>query len=199
MEVSEIKLIKRAKRGDQQAFAEIVERYKDKLYNVAFRMLGNRQEAEDAVQEAFLRAYANLKTYDSSYKFTTWIYRIITNLSIDRLRKRKIDESLDAANDPDEISLYHTISSDELTPEEEIVRSETQDEVQSAILQLPPAYRATILLKYVHDRSVQEISEILRIPAATVKTRLHRGREALKGILEEIMGRSNSKQKIRKV
>jgi RNA polymerase sigma-70 factor (ECF subfamily) len=184
MERNETKLIKRVKKGDPLAFAEIVEAYKDKLYNVAFRMLGNRQEAEDVVQEAFLRVYSNIRQYDANYKFSTWMYRITTNLCIDRLRKKKINDSLDEEySEQDGNSLYNRLRSQELTPEEAMLRHETQAEVQHAIEQLPPAYRAAILLKYLHDLSLQEISDILQIPVPTVKTRLHRGREALRAVL----------------
>lgn len=191
MELYEAKLVKRAKKGDQQAFAEIVGLFKDKLYNVAFRMMGNRQEAEDVVQETFLRVYANLRQYNSDYKFSTWLYRIATNICVDRLRKRKANDSLDEqAMESDGSTyygstLYNKLSSTEMTPEEEMIRQETQYEVQNAINHLPPAYRAAILLKYIHDQSLQEVSDILQIPVSTVKTRIHRGRELLKSILDE--------------
>ena len=96
MKPLETRLARLARRGDQRAFAEIVDLYKDKLYHLAYRMTGNRQEAEDVVQEAFLRVYKNLDRYDENQKFSTWIYRIATNLCIDRLRKRRAIYSLDA-------------------------------------------------------------------------------------------------------
>ncbi|KHF27387.1 ECF RNA polymerase sigma factor SigW [Anoxybacillus sp. BCO1] len=80
--------IKAIKKGDQSAFADIVEMYKDKIYQLCYRMLGNRHEAEDATQEAFIRAYVNIHTYDPTMKFSSWLYRIATNLSIDRMRKK---------------------------------------------------------------------------------------------------------------
>src|SRR6478736_4740440 len=92
----ETQLAKLARKGDQRAFAEIVGLYKDKLFHLAYRMTGSRQEAEDVVQDAFLRVYNNLDRYDENQKFSTWIYRIATNLCIDRLRKRKPNYSLDA-------------------------------------------------------------------------------------------------------
>jgi RNA polymerase sigma-70 factor (ECF subfamily) len=201
MELNEAKLVKRIKKGDQQAFVEIVNQYKDKLYNVAYRMLSNRQEAEDVVQETFLRMYSNIRQYDDSYRLSTWIYRITTNLCIDRLRKKKVAiDSLDEEfTEQEGNSLYNRLSSSEPTPEEVTLLQETQSIVQHAIDQLPPTYRAAILLKYIHDLSLQEISEILQIPVPTVKTRLHRGREALKAVLVGQEERAEIPKKVRSV
>ena len=96
MEVLIKKRIKQVLKGDQNAFGEIVEMYKDKVYQISYRMLGNRHEAEDIVQEAFIRAYVNIQRYNLELKFSTWLYRITTNLCIDRIRKKKPDYYLDA-------------------------------------------------------------------------------------------------------
>lgn len=181
MDLIETKIVKRAQKGDRLAFAELVELYKDKLYNLGYRMLGNPQEAEDVAQEAFLRAYANLAKYNPSHKFSTWIYRIATNLCIDRMRKKKPDYSLDAELDGDlGGDMYSRLPSQEFTPEQHLVRTETQEEVQEAIESLPENYRAAVILKYLHDMSLQEIADVLEVPVSTVKTRIHRGREALR-------------------
>ncbi|MGB8954010.1 MAG: RNA polymerase sigma factor SigW [Tumebacillaceae bacterium] len=186
MELLEYRVVKRAQKGDRMAFAELVELYKDKLYNLAYRMMGNAQEAEDVAQEAFLRAYKNLDSYNAKHKFSTWIYRIATNLCIDKMRKKKPDYSLDAAVDGIEgADMYTRIASSERTPEEEYVRAETQTEVQAAIESLPDNYRAAVVLKYMHDMSLQEIAEVLEVPVSTVKTRIHRGREALRASLSQ--------------
>jgi RNA polymerase sigma-70 factor (ECF subfamily) len=184
MDLLEANIVKRAQKGDQIAFAELVELYKDKLYNLSFRMLGNPHDAEEMAQEAFLRAYANLKKYDSRRKFSTWLYRIATNCCIDRLRKKKAAYSLDSPLDEEEGSdLYAVIPSQETLVEEKVVKRESRLELQGAIEQLPPAYRAVVILKYIEDLSLQEISEVLSVPVATVKTRLHRGREALRSYM----------------
>jgi RNA polymerase sigma-70 factor, ECF subfamily len=181
MELLEYRIVKRAQKGDRLAFGELVELYKDKLFNLGYRMLGNPQEAEDVAQEAFLRAYANLQKYNANHKFSTWIYRIATNLCIDRIRKKKPDYSLDAEVDGIEGGdMYSRLASTGQTPEEEVVRTETQREVQAAIDELPENYRAAVILKYIHDLSLQEIADILEVPVSTVKTRIHRGREALR-------------------
>ncbi|HEU4965217.1 MAG TPA: RNA polymerase sigma factor SigW [Bacilli bacterium] len=181
MELLELRIVKRAQKGDRMAFGELVELYKDKLYNLGYRMLGNPQEAEDAAQEAFLRAYKNIHKYDPKHKFSTWIYRIATNLCIDKLRKKKADYSLDAELDGAEGNdMYARLAAPTETPEVETVREEMRAEVQQAIDNLPESYRAAVILKYLHDMSLQEISEVLEIPVSTVKTRVHRGREALR-------------------
>ena len=186
MELMEYRVVKRAQKGDRLAFAELVELYKDKLYNMAYRMMGNAQEAEDVAQEAFLRAYKNLDSYNAKHKFSTWIYRIATNLCIDKMRKKKPDYSLDAEVDGIVgADMYTRIASSERTPEEEYVRAETQTEVQAAIESLPENYRAAVVLKYMHDMSLQEIADILEVPVSTVKTRIHRGREALRASLSQ--------------
>jgi len=152
---------------------------------MAFRMLGSRQEAEDVTQEAFLRVYRNLDRYDESLKFSTWIYRIATNLCIDRLRKRRMSYSLDAeSNEHDGLDGYALIPSDDRTPESEMLLSETQRIVREAIETLPAKYKSVMVLRYLHDLSLQEIGEILDMPVTTVKTRVHRGREFLRKKLE---------------
>lgn len=181
----EARLARRALKGDQQAFAEIVALYQDKLYLMAFRMLGNRQEAEDVTQEAFLRVYRNLDRYDEGLKFSTWIYRIATNLCIDRLRKRKATYSLDAESvDHEGLDGYAVIPSDDRTPESEMLLTETQRIVREAIETLPAKYKSVMVLRYLHDLSLQEIGEVLDMPVTTVKTRVHRGREFLRKKLE---------------
>lgn len=174
-----------ALKGDQRAFAEIVDMYQDKLYHMAYRMLFNRQEAEDVVQESFLRVYKNLDRYDDEMKFSTWIYRIATNLCIDQLRKRKPVYSLDAESSEHEgLDGYAMVPSDDRTPESELVLSDTQRIIRQAIETLPPKYKTVMVLRYLQEMSLQEIGEVLDMPVTTVKTRVHRGREFLRKKLE---------------
>jgi len=186
MQSIETRLARLAKTGDRGAFADLVDLYKDKIYHLAYRMLGNRQEAEDVVQETFLRVYRSLERYDESMKFSTWIYRIGTNLSIDRLRKRKATYSLDAEVAPDgEGTDWHgMLASEEPTPEGQVLLSETQRRIREAIETLPKKYKSVVVLKYLHDMSLQEIGDVLDMPVTTVKTRVHRGREFLRKKLE---------------
>lgn len=187
METIVKKRIKQVLKGDQNAFAEIVDLYKDKVYQLCFRMLGNQHEAEDIAQEAFIRAYVNIHTFNQKLKFSTWLYRIATNLSIDRIRKKKPDYYLDAEiAGTDGLTMYSQLAADVSLPEEELEGLELQEIIQKAILSLPDKYRSVIVLKYIDELSLKEISEILDLPIGTVKTRIHRGRESLKNLLSHV-------------
>jgi RNA polymerase sigma-70 factor (ECF subfamily) len=187
MQMIEMRLAKLAKSGDRAAFTDLVELYKDKIYHLAFRMLGNSQEAEDMTQETFLRVFRNLDRYDETLKFSTWIYRIATNLTIDRLRKRKMTYSLDSdvTVEGEGMDWYSILASSEPGPEGQIVLSDMQRRIREAIDTLPKKYKSVIILKYLHDMSLQEISDVLDMPVTTVKTRVHRGREFLRRKLDQ--------------
>nr|WP_260504299.1 RNA polymerase sigma factor SigW [Paenibacillus illinoisensis] len=181
----ENRLVKLVLKGDQRAFAEIVELYKDKLFHLAYRMLNNRHEAEDVVQETFLRVFRNMEKYDPNQKFSTWIYRIATNLCIDRLRRKKPSYSLDAElNDQEGSDGYSMLPSDDRTPESEALLSETQTLIREAIDSLPAKYKSVMILRYLQDLSLQEISDVTGMPVTTIKTRVHRGRDFLRKKLE---------------
>jgi len=168
-------------KGDQNAFSEIVELYKDKVYQLCYRMLGNSHEAEDIAQEAFIRAYVNIDRYNTNRKFSTWLYRIATNLCIDRIRKKKPDYYLDAEiAGTDGLTMYSQVAAEGVEPVDEVAGMELQNEIQREISNLPDKYRSVIVLKYIEELSLNEISEILDLPLGTVKTRIHRGREALR-------------------
>ena len=181
------KRIKQVLKGDQNAYADIVNLYQHKLYQICYRMLGNKQEAEDIAQEAFVRAYINLHSYDQKRKFSTWLYRIATNLCIDRIRKKKPDYYLDAeVAGTDGLDMYSQIAADEKLPEDVVAQMELQDRIQYEISRLPDKFRSVIVLKYIEELSLQEISDILDMPLGTVKTRIHRGREALRKQLNNL-------------
>lgn len=181
----EARLVILARNGDRQAFEQLVLLYHGKLYQLGYRMLGNPSEAEEIVQDTFLRVFTNLDRYDSKHKFSTWIYRIATNLCIDRLRKRKPGYSLDAEMPDSDGSDWHsTLSGDQGMPEQELLLTETQEEIRRAIDSLPAKYKSVVVLRYMHDMSLQEISEVLGMPLTTVKTRVHRGREYLRNRLK---------------
>ncbi len=181
------KRIKQVKNGDQDAFSEIIELYKDKVYQLCYRMLGNSHEAEDVAQEAFIRAFINIESFHIEKKFSTWIFRIATNLSIDRIRKKKPDYFLDAELSKSEgLTMYSQVANDSPLPEDELVSLELQQIVQEEILKLPEKYRAVVVLKYIEELSLKEISDILELPISTIKTRIHRGREALRKQLKDV-------------
>ncbi|RKQ29054.1 RNA polymerase sigma factor SigW [Oceanobacillus halophilus] len=179
--------IKQVKKGDQAAYSEVVNVYQHKIYQHCYRMLGNKHEAEDMAQEAFIRAYVNIDSFDERKKFSTWLYRIATNVTIDRIRKRKPDYYLDAeVKGTDGLDMYSQLSTDDPLPNEEVESLELQRYIHSEISKLPPKYRSIIILRYLEEFSLQEISSILDIPLGTVKTRIHRGREALRKRLRHV-------------
>jgi len=181
----EARLVRLALKGDQGAFAQLVDLYQDKLFHMSYRMLNNRHEAEDVVQDTFLRVYRNLERYNETMKFSTWIYRIATNLCIDRLRRRKPGFSLDAETEGhDGLDGYSMLPGDDRTPESETILSETKEIVRRAIDTLPAKYKSVMVLRYLEDMSLQEVGDVLDMPVTTVKTRVHRGREFLRKKLE---------------
>jgi len=168
--------VQAALQGDQDAFAEIVLAYQDAVYNLCYRMLGERGEAEDAAQEAFLRAYLNLARYDAERSFKTWILSIASNYCIDRLRRRRLQwMSLDDEPTADSLAL----SSDEPEPEPATLTKERSAAIQALLDELSPDYRAAVVLRYWYDYSYAEIADMMDTTESAVKSRLFRARQAL--------------------
>lgn len=165
-------LVRRALKGDQEAFATIVEKYKDPVFNVAYRMLGNPTEAEDVAQETFVRAYTQLRTYQEGRRFSTWLLSIASHLSIDQLRRRRF-LALPLENAP----FLEWIADLGAGPEQAALQLEASDEMQKVLSALPPKYRTVLVLRYWYDLSYEEIAEMLGLTSALVKARLHRARE----------------------
>jgi len=163
--------IEQALAGDRAAFGRLVEAYQVPVYNLAYRMLGDPWEAEDAAQEVFLRAYAKLHTYRPERKFSTWLLSITSHYCIDRLRKRRF-----AWLSLEEAPWLETLKSERDLPEEAALEDEAREEVRRLLNSLSPAYRAPIVLRYWYDLSYEEIAETLGITVAAVKSRLHRAR-----------------------
>src|SRR5690606_24030401 len=178
MDLYESRLAQLARNGDRFAFRELVDLYQNKIYHLAYRMLGNVHEAEDIVQETFLRVYMNLTRYDTAQKFSTWIYRIGTNLCIDTLRKRKRKSNLSLdANifDSDSSDGYDILPTGvEELPENQLVLSETKQQFRESIDLLPEQYKSIAILRYLHDLPLHHISEVLDMSVTTLKTRLFR-------------------------
>src|SRR5690242_13249152 len=168
----DVTLVRRTLAGDQQAFTSLVEKYKDSVFNVAYRMLGNPTEAEDVAQETFVRAYTQLRTYKDTHRFSTWLLSIASHLSIDQLRRRRF-----LALPLENVPFLEWIADLGAGPEQAAVQGETSDEMQRLLQQLPPKYRAVLILRYWHDLSYEEIASALQLTPALVKARLHRARE----------------------
>lgn len=166
--------------GDQEAFGELVVRYERDVFNLTYRMLGNRGEAEDAAQEAFLRAYANLDRYDPARSFKTWLLSIASNHCIDRIRRRRLTWlSLEEPLPP-----HPALTSDTPGPEEATLDNERSAAVQGLLDELSPDYRVAVVLRYWYDYSYAEIAEMLGTTESAIKSRLFRARQALAQQLE---------------
>ena len=171
-------LVTHAQRGDQSAFAGLVEHYQTPVYNLAYRMLGNANDAEDAAQETFLRAYTQLKSFHVDQKFATWLLSIAAHYCIDRLRRRRflwLSIEDDAIGD--------VLASDLPQPDDEALRHENEHEVAQLLEHLSPSNRLVVVLKYWHDQSVEEISRTTGDSVSSVKVKLHRARQALAAVM----------------
>ncbi len=178
-------LVHRTLEGDLRAFTELVERYKDAIYNLGYRMLRQREDAEDIAQEVFLHVYRSLDRFDQTQRFSPWIYRIASNLCLDKLRKnRNPTISLDAPLAEDR-ELYRQIPDGARGPLELTEEAETKKEIQRAIDALPEKYRMIVIMRHTQDLAYEEIAESLELPLGTVKTRLFRAREILRRHLEK--------------
>jgi RNA polymerase sigma-70 factor, ECF subfamily len=174
LNINEELWISRARRGDNDAFTQLVETYQQPVFNLCYRMLGERCEAEDAAQETFLRAYTRLDSYDPTRKFSSWLLAIAAHYCIDRLRRRRFNpaswEDLDCAN---------WLSSSQPGPEATLITREAHHRVQKLLDLLPPHYRATIILHYWHDLSYIEIAETLHSTVSAIKSQLFRARQKM--------------------
>jgi RNA polymerase sigma-70 factor (ECF subfamily) len=168
----DVTLVRRTLAGDQHAFANLVEKYKDSVFNVAYRMLGNPSEAEDVAQETFVRAYTQLRTYKDTHRFSTWLLSIASHLAIDQLRRRRF-----LALPLENVPFLEWIADVHAGPEEAALAVEASDEMQKVLSVLPAKYRAVLVLRYWHDLSYEEIADALHLTPALVKARLHRARE----------------------
>jgi RNA polymerase sigma-70 factor (ECF subfamily) len=179
--------IRQARTGDTQAFAALVQKYQSAIYNLTYRLLGDSEEAKDLAQEAFLRAYRALPTFQADKPFAPWLYRIATNLCLNWLAKRRLPTvSLDAALSADESAgTALGIGDHSSEPQALLERQECHTALRRAILALPPEQRAVIELRHFQDLSYQEIADVLGIPLSDVKSRLFRGRRWLAEALRE--------------
>lgn len=183
-------LLRRACKGDVQAFEELMQSHESRIYAIALRMMGNREDAQDCAQEAMVRIYRAMGSFKGQSALATWIYRITMNTCLDELRRRKARKvtSLDSLVDN---GWSPTDAGD--TPEEHGLRVEKQNALNQAIQSLPDDMRAAIILRDVKGYSYDEIASILDANVGTIKSRISRGREKLREILSkqsELFGRT---------
>ncbi len=178
-------IIELCKKGDRDAFTALIEKYQNQVFNIAYGMLSDYEDASDAAQEVFIKVYRSISSFKGQSSFTTWLYVICRNVCNDILRKRQrsgISISIDA--DEEESSLKE-LKSDLPTPEEQTEMTERQAAVRAAIDSLKPEYREILLYADMHQLSNNEVAKILRCPVGTVKSRLNRARNALRKKLSD--------------
>ncbi len=184
-------VVERAKNGSETAFRELITRYERPVFSLIFRMVRDRETAEDLAQETFIKILNNLDRYSPEFKFSSWLFKIANNLTIDHLRRRRIDTiSIDGApnavtSESAKATSIAVVSGNE-SPLEELESRELGSAIERAIATLRPEYRACIMLRHVEDKSYEEISEIVKLPLGTVKTYIHRARHELRAALEDV-------------
>jgi RNA polymerase sigma-70 factor (ECF subfamily) len=175
LDSNELADIKAARRGDTTAFTRLVEAYQKPVYNLAYRMLGDSAEAEEAAQEAFLRAYTQLATFQPQYKFSSWLLSIASHYCIDLLRRRR----LTWLSIEDEEAPAEALVTEEPGPEDTMLHKEQETAVRKMLSALPPDYRLPVVLRYWNDLSYEEIAEATHSTVSAVKSRLFRARAML--------------------
>ncbi len=180
-------LIERSQRGDLQAFDLLVAEHADAIYQVAYRITGNPHDAEDAAQEAFVKAFRGLRQYRGEATFETWLYRIATNAALDLVRRRprapasSLDEAASVVTDSLEV---------------DVERHEINRRVQGALQTLSPEHRAIVILRDLRGFSYDEIARILRVPPGTVRSRLSRARETLRPLLKDLAPTASGQEEL---
>jgi RNA polymerase sigma-70 factor (ECF subfamily) len=168
-------LIRRAQRGEERAFEELVRRHEERAVRVALALIANREDARDLAQEAFMRVFRNLERFDFQHEFTTWLYRIVTNLAIDFLRKRR--PAMSTTAEQEEEADLDLADPEGPTPSDAMERMETADRVRACIERLAPHFRSVMILRELEGLPCTEIARIVGTTHVTVRWRLHRGRK----------------------
>ena len=185
--LSDHELIEATKQGDEQAFAEIVNRYRNPITNFLYRFLNDYEEAVDLAQETFVRVYFAIERYHTDYAFSTYIYRIASNLAISEIRKRKRRKLLSLTGlfqAEDENGVEFQPPDEKSLPDEDLIEDERSRVIARAIAALPDKYRAPIILREIENKSYEEIAQILNLGLGTTKSRISRARGLLKDKLK---------------
>ena len=187
-EVDDRELVARALEGDDSAYGELLERFRRPVFSLIYRMIGDREQAEDLAQESFVKAFNNLDSYNPNYRFSSWLFKIANNHAIDHLRRARLSTvsihgSPHAANAEREEETRIVLESRDESPEQEMLALELGGEIEQAIARLRPEYRTAVILRHIENRPYEEIAEIMEAPIGTVKTFLHRARAELREML----------------
>ena len=179
--------ISKALAGDQKAYQYLVEKHRPAIFHIVNRMVRNNEAAHDLVQETFMKAFASLSSYRSEYRFSTWLYKIAANSSIDFLRKKRIKMlSLDRQMETRDGTLEIEVADYSYHPGRDLERKEQRFSIEEAIDSLPKKYQEVIVYRHKDDKSYEEIADLLGVPVGTVKARIFRARELLKKKLKNV-------------
>lgn len=174
-------IVEKAKNGDERAFEALVTEYERLVYAVAFKLLGNEHDAQDAAQETFIKLYCHLPSFRGESKFSVWLYRLANNVCIDMLRKKSVPTVSLSADEDDGVEL--NIPDGRFSPENELEKKQLRQAVERALGSLPEPYRQALVLRELAGQSYEEISQSLVIDIGTVKSRIFRARKKLCAIL----------------
>jgi RNA polymerase sigma-70 factor (ECF subfamily) len=180
-----------ARAGEEAAYRELIRRYERPLFSLLYRMVRDRELAEDLAQETFVKALNAIESYRPEFKFSSWIFKIANNAAIDHLRRRELDtlslEGSPHAETPEAVEATALqIGDRQESPLDAVEARELGGQIERAIAQLRPEYRSCILLRHVEGRAYEEIAEILNLPLGTVKTYIHRARNELRQALAHL-------------
>lgn len=184
---NEAELVKALQRGEAAAYEQLIEQYADAVYRTAYRLLQNPHDAEDAMQETFLTVYLRINEFESKARLSSWLYRIVTNKSLDILRKhkRKTDAATDFIEDLGENAAELMADQSALLPEDWAERSEAADFIREGLESLSPSLRAAFVLFEMEGLSMEEVASALNISTSAAKVRVHRARRALRDYLSK--------------
>lgn len=186
--IEEIRLIERCQKGDRTSLDELVQRYQGRAYQFAYRISGDTETASDLVAEGFVRAYMNIKSFRKDSRFSTWLYRIITNCFLDLQKRERIrqHDSIEALVQTEEGAVSKQFTSDEKAPSTVLEENIRNEALLKAIAKLPEYHKVMIVMYHFENLSYEEIAEAMDMPVGTVKSRLNRARLALRGLLEPV-------------
>ncbi|MGE5176497.1 MAG: RNA polymerase sigma factor [Hyphomicrobiales bacterium] len=187
---SDEELVQRAQRDDERAFGELVTRYETKVYSLALKMLRNPEDAEDVLQDTFLRAYRGIKAFQGNSTFSTWIYRITANSALMRLRKKQLPTV--SIDDADEREAPINIADWSPGPVERLMSDELRKAMEDAVEALPPEFRQVFILRDVEELSNAEVADVLDLSVAAVKSRLHRARLKVRNRLAQYLNETRT-------
>lgn len=173
-------IIREALDGHQAAYDKLMRKYHDAIYNLIYRMVREKEEVEDLTQEAFIKAFASLRSFNEEYAFSTWLYKIATNNCIDYIRKKKLETfSIDKPIESKDSEMTFEVPDTTYQPDKAIIAQQRKELVEEAIESLPEKYRRVIVLRHQQEKNYEEIAEILKLPIGTVKAHIFRAREML--------------------